>query len=106
MGGRRHPVVLAPEAWPAWLGEEPADEAHLKSLLAPYSSDGMMCWLVSPRVGGVKNNDPSLMEPIDCRVRAAMRIAAAGGRLCRHQDRERSNQCPKRKSHKRCSCST
>jgi putative SOS response-associated peptidase YedK len=36
MGGRRHPVVLAPEAWPAWLGEEPADEAHLKSLLAPY----------------------------------------------------------------------
>jgi transposase InsO family protein len=35
MGGRRRPVVLAPEAWPAWLGEEPADEAHLKSLLAP-----------------------------------------------------------------------
>ena len=52
-------------SWPAWLGEEPADEAHLKSLLAPYSSDGMMCWPVSPRVGGVKNNDPSLVEPID-----------------------------------------
>ena len=34
MGGRRRPVVLAPEARPAWLGEEPADEAHLKSLLA------------------------------------------------------------------------
>ena len=106
MGGRRRPVVLAPEAWPAWLGEEPADEAHLKSLLAPYPSDGMMCWPVSPRVGSVKNKDPSLVEPIDCRDRAAMRIAAAGGRLCRHQDRERSNQCPKRKSHKRCSCST
>ena len=65
MGGRRHPFVLAPEAWPAWLGEVAADEAHLKSLLAPYSSDGMMCWPVSPRVGGVKNNDPSLVEPID-----------------------------------------
>ena len=64
MGGRRHPFVLAPEAWPAWLGEEPADEAHLKSLLAPYPSDGMMCWPVSPRVGSVKNNDPSLVEPI------------------------------------------
>src|SRR5205085_4283604 len=75
MGGRRRPVVLAPEAWPAWLGEEPADEAHLKSLLAPYPSDGMMCWPVSPRVGSVKNNDPSLVEPIDCRDRAAMRIA-------------------------------
>ena len=24
----RMPVVLAPEAWPAWLGEEPADEAQ------------------------------------------------------------------------------
>jgi len=51
-------VVLAPEAWPAWLGEEPADEAQLKSLLVPYPSDGMVCWPVSQRVGNVKNNDP------------------------------------------------
>jgi hypothetical protein len=36
---------------------EPADEAHLKSLLAPYPSDGMMCWPVSPRVGSVKMLD-------------------------------------------------
>ena len=31
----RMPVVLKPEAWPAWLGEEPADPAQLKALLAP-----------------------------------------------------------------------
>jgi len=31
----RMPVILSPEVWPAWLGEEPADEAQLKSLLAP-----------------------------------------------------------------------
>jgi hypothetical protein len=31
------PVVLAPEAWPARLGEEPADKAPLKSLLAARS---------------------------------------------------------------------
>jgi hypothetical protein len=31
----RMPVVLAPETWPAWLGEEPADEGQLKALLAP-----------------------------------------------------------------------
>jgi putative SOS response-associated peptidase YedK len=55
-------VILAPEAWPAWLGEEPADEAQLKSLLAPYPSDGMISWPVSTRVGNVKNNDPSLIE--------------------------------------------
>jgi len=41
-----------------------ADEAHLKALLAPYPSDGMACWPVSPRVGNVKNNDLSLIEPV------------------------------------------
>jgi putative SOS response-associated peptidase YedK len=61
----RMPVVLAPEAWPAWLGEEPADEAQLKALLAPYPADGMVSWPVSPRVGNVKNNDPGLVEPIN-----------------------------------------
>ena len=55
----RMPVIFAPEAWPAWLGEEPADEAQLKVLLAPYPSDGMIAWPVSARVGSVKNNDPA-----------------------------------------------
>ena len=58
------PVILAPEAWPARLSEEPADEAQLKSFLASYPSDQMVCWPASPRVGNVKNNDPSLIEPI------------------------------------------
>jgi putative SOS response-associated peptidase YedK len=60
----RMPVVLAPDAWPVWIGEEAADEAKLKALLAPYPSDGMIAWPVSQRVGNVKNNDPSLIEPI------------------------------------------
>jgi putative SOS response-associated peptidase YedK len=60
----RMPAILAPAAWPAWLGEEPADEAHLKSLLGPYPSGEMICWPVSARVGNVKNNDPGLIEPI------------------------------------------
>ena len=29
------PVILKPETWPAWLGEEPVDTAELKALLAP-----------------------------------------------------------------------
>jgi putative SOS response-associated peptidase YedK len=44
---------------------EPAELAQVKALLAPYPSDGMICWPVSPRVGSVKNNDPGLVEPID-----------------------------------------
>jgi cytochrome c peroxidase len=31
---------------------------------APYRSEEMVCWPVSPRVGNVKNNDPDLVEPI------------------------------------------
>jgi putative SOS response-associated peptidase YedK len=59
------PVILKPEAWPIWLGEEPADVVELKALLAPYPSDDMVCWPVSSRVGNVKNNDLSLIEPLD-----------------------------------------
>jgi putative SOS response-associated peptidase YedK len=60
----RMPIVLKPQAWPAWLGEQPADVPHLKALLAPYPSDEMICWPVSARVGNVNNNDPSLIEPV------------------------------------------
>jgi putative SOS response-associated peptidase YedK len=60
----RMPAILTPEAWPQWLGEEPAGEARLKSLLAPYPSDAMICWPVSARVGNVRNNDSSLIEPV------------------------------------------
>ncbi len=37
---------------------------QLKALLAPCPSNEMICWPVSIRVGNVKNNDPSLIEPI------------------------------------------
>jgi len=30
----------------------------------PYPSDATACWPVSTRVGNIKNNDPSLIEPI------------------------------------------
>ena len=35
-----------------------------KALLAACRSDEMICWPVSTPVGNVKNNDPSLIEPI------------------------------------------
>jgi putative SOS response-associated peptidase YedK len=58
------PVILGREVWPEWLGEEPADPSRLKALLAPYPSEGMMCRGVSTRVGNVKNNDASLIDPV------------------------------------------
>jgi putative SOS response-associated peptidase YedK len=60
----RMPVILARDNWPVSLGEESANPAQLKALLAPYPSQGLTCWPVSPRVGNVKNNDPSLIERI------------------------------------------
>ena len=57
-------MVLGPQVWPEWLGEEPADLPRLKALLAPYPAEEMACWPVSTWVGNVKNKDPSLIEPI------------------------------------------
>jgi putative SOS response-associated peptidase YedK len=59
----RMPVILAPEHWPTWLGEAPADPEQLKALLAPYPADDMLVWPVDRRVGNVKNKDPWLIEP-------------------------------------------
>jgi putative SOS response-associated peptidase YedK len=55
----RMPAVLKPDVWPLWLGEQPTELAQVEALLAPYPSDDMIAWPVGPRVGNVKNNDPS-----------------------------------------------
>jgi putative SOS response-associated peptidase YedK len=59
----RMPVILPAETWPPWLGEEPAEPDQLKSMLVPYAG-AMIAWPVSARVGNVKNNDASLIEPV------------------------------------------
>jgi putative SOS response-associated peptidase YedK len=56
----RMPVVLRPETWAVWLGEEPTDASAIEALLAPFPSEEMTCWPVR----NLKNNDPSLIEPI------------------------------------------
>jgi putative SOS response-associated peptidase YedK len=60
----RMPAVLKPEAWSLWLGEEPAEQADLRAMLKPFPSEEMTCWPVSSRVGNVRNNDATLIEPI------------------------------------------
>jgi putative SOS response-associated peptidase YedK len=60
----RMPVILPPEVWAVWLDEEPVEDATLKGLLSPYPGERMTMWPVDKRVGNVKNNDPSLIEPM------------------------------------------
>ncbi len=57
------PVILDEADWPAWLGEEPANDDALHALLAPYRGD-LAIWPVDKRVGNPRNDDPAIAVPI------------------------------------------
>ena len=57
----RMPVILPPEAWPAWLGEVPTDDVALHALLRPYPRAGLSVWPVGARVGRVAEDDAGLL---------------------------------------------
>jgi putative SOS response-associated peptidase YedK len=60
----RMPVILAPEDWPAWLGEVETTAEQRLALLRPYPAEQMTAWPVDVRVGNVRNNDADLITPI------------------------------------------
>lgn len=60
----RMPVLLAPNHWPAWLGEAAATEGELSAMLRPYPGAGMSAWAVDRRVGNVRNDSPDLLTPL------------------------------------------
>jgi putative SOS response-associated peptidase YedK len=61
---RRMPVLLAPDRWPAWLGEITVNDAELKAMLSPYPATAMAFWPVDRRVGNVRNDSPDLFAAI------------------------------------------
>ena len=60
----RMPVVLSPDAWRHWLGEDEAGAEDLLALLRPYPADLMRTFPVETRVGNVRNNDSALLDPV------------------------------------------
>jgi putative SOS response-associated peptidase YedK len=58
----RMPVILEPEDYDAWIRGTP-DDAH--GLMKPFSTDRMYATPVGPAVGNVRNDDPTLVEPVD-----------------------------------------
>src|SRR5437868_6563105 len=56
----RMPVILPPEAWRRWLGEEVVDSDELLALLRPYPAELMRAYPVGLAVGNVRNNGPEL----------------------------------------------
>jgi putative SOS response-associated peptidase YedK len=61
----RMPVLLPPNRWAAWLGETPATDSELKTMLKPYPGSAMAFWPVDRRVGNVKNDSPDLFTPVN-----------------------------------------
>jgi putative SOS response-associated peptidase YedK len=59
----RMPVILPPETWARWLGEEPASREELLELLKPYPAERMHAYAISTRVNSVRNDEPTLLEP-------------------------------------------
>jgi len=60
----RMPAILPEAAWARWLGEEPAEPDELRALFQPFPAQKLRIWPVDKRVGNVRNNDPSLIEPV------------------------------------------
>lgn len=56
----RMPVVLEPDAWPVWLGEEEGDPGAL----AVSSSAAFKVWRVGVAVNSVRNNEAGLLAPV------------------------------------------
>lgn len=60
----RMPVILAPEAVPAWLDPAVHDPRFLQPLLRPYPAEEMTAWPVGRGVNNPRHDDPSCREPL------------------------------------------
>ena len=59
----RMPVIIAPaRTTTRWLDPANADVADL---IAPYPSEAMACYPVSPRVNNVRNDDAAVLERVE-----------------------------------------
>jgi putative SOS response-associated peptidase YedK len=56
----RMPVILAPEGYARWLG----DELDPRDLMRPFPAERMRMWPISTRVNKPENDDPSIVDPI------------------------------------------
>ena len=60
----RMPVILATDRYDEWLDPQTTPEVA-KALLVPYDADAMRCYPVSRRVNSPRNDDASLVEPLN-----------------------------------------
>jgi putative SOS response-associated peptidase YedK len=61
----RMPVILEPDAWERWIDRRLNDRAELEAMLKPAPRGTLVHFPVDRRVGSVRNNDPSLIVPVE-----------------------------------------
>jgi putative SOS response-associated peptidase YedK len=57
----RMPVVLAPNDYARWLGEE----LDPRDLMRPFPAELMRMWPISTRVNKPENDDAAIVEPVE-----------------------------------------
>jgi putative SOS response-associated peptidase YedK len=62
-GHDRMPVIIKRADYQRWL-EPGTDERPPVDLLRPFDSEKMKAWRVNARINNVRNNEPSLSEPL------------------------------------------
>jgi putative SOS response-associated peptidase YedK len=62
-GHDRMPVIIKRADYQRWL-EPVADKRPPVDLLRPFDSEKMKAWRVDSRINNVRNNEPSLTEPL------------------------------------------
>jgi putative SOS response-associated peptidase YedK len=63
----RMPLILAPEGYGRWLGDEPDP----RDLMRPFPAGLMRMWPISTRVNKPENDDASIVEPVEPATDAA-----------------------------------
>lgn len=61
----RMPVILDPSSYARWLGKRPVTSNELQGMLRPYPANEMKAIKIGPRIGNVKYDEPSLVEPLE-----------------------------------------
>jgi putative SOS response-associated peptidase YedK len=61
----RMPMVIEPSTWADWLDPTNHEVSDLRSLLVPAAVGGLTTYPVSTAVNSVRNNGPSLIDPLE-----------------------------------------
>jgi putative SOS response-associated peptidase YedK len=62
----RMPVVLAPDGWSRWLGEQGTTPDELKALLVPCPDEALKIWPVDrAKIGSVRNKEREVADPVE-----------------------------------------